>query len=218
MRVFASPAELPPVIRVFPLAGAVLFPRALLPLNIFEPRYLAMTRDAMASDGLIGIIQPREGRKGDAPDLFEVGGLGRITRFSETGDGRFLIALSGLLRFRVVRELSATTPYRQVEADYAPYLADWDPPGPLAADARPRLEAALRGWLDTQELSADWDAVRGADDEGLVHTLAAVCPFEPLERQALVEAPDLAARTELLTTLLSFAGDLRPARGPGRLQ
>lgn len=218
MQVFASPADLPRVIRVFPLSGAVLFPRAILPLNIFEPRYLAMTRDAMASDGLIGMIQPREGGRGPAPDLFDVGGLGRITRFSETGDGRFLIALTGLLRFRVVRELPATTPYRQVEADFAPYLADWDPPAPLPEGARATLETALRGWLDTQELSADWEAVRGADDEGLVHTLSAVCPFEPLERQALVEAPDLGARTQLLTTLLSFAGDLRPARGPGRLQ
>jgi len=218
MQVFASPAELPPAIRVFPLAGAVLFPRAVMPLNIFEPRYLAMTRDAMAGDRLIGIIQPRGGPQGAPPGLFDVGGLGRITRFAETGDGRFLIALTGILRFRVTRELPVVTPYRQVEVDYAPYLGDWDPPPALGDEPRAALEAALRAWLDQQDMSADWEAVRGADDESLVHTLAAVCPFESLERQALIEAPDLGARADMLTTLLRFAGDPAPARGPGRLQ
>jgi Lon protease-like protein len=218
MQVFGSPADLPPTLRVFPLEGAVLFPRAVLPLNIFEPRYLAMTRDAMAGDQLIGIIQPRDHGPGLTPGLFGVGGLGRISRFSETGDGRFLIALTGLIRFRVADELAVTTPYRQVRADYGPYLADWDPAPPIGAQAREGLEAALRTYLATQELSADWDAIRGADDESLVHTLAAVCPFDGLERQALIEAPDLAARTAMLTTLMSFAGGLAPAPGAGRLQ
>ncbi len=206
MEPFATISDLPPVIPVFPLSGALLLPRAVLPLNIFEPRYLAMTRDAMAGNRVIGIVQPRRPDRPGGPELFATGGLGRITRFSETGDGRFLIALTGLIRFRIVEELAVTTPYRQVRADYAPYAADWDPSPPLAPAARAGLEDALRAYLDTQQLSADWEAVRGADDEGLVSTLAAVCPFEILERQALLEAPDLAARAEMLTTLMAFAG------------
>ena len=218
MSQIASPADLPDVIRVFPLGGAVLFPRAVLPLNIFEPRYLAMTRDAMATDQLIGILQPRTGGDG-IPELFATGGLGRITSFSETGDGRFLIALTGLIRFRLVTELSVTTPYRQVQVSYEPFLADWDDPPALAATRRAALEDSLRTYLDAQELSADWDAVRGADDESLVHTLATVCPFDSLERQALLEAPDLARRAETLTTLMAFAGGLpSSASGPSRMQ
>jgi hypothetical protein len=216
---FASPADLPARIRVFPLGGAILLPRQVLPLNIFEPRYLAMTRDAMAGDRLIGIVQPKEDGRGGTPDLFQVGGLGRITRFSETGDGRFLIALSGLIRFRVTDELAVETPYRQVMADYAPFLSDWNEPEPLAAAARVELEEALRRYLDAQELSADWEAVKGADDESLVHTLAAVCPFDGLERQAMLEAIDLPTRAATLSALLSFGGDLKgTVEGPGRLQ
>jgi Lon protease-like protein len=218
MDIPASPADLPRVIPVFPLAGAILLPRAVLPLNIFEPRYLEMVRDAMAGHRVIGMVQPR-GNGEDAPPIFETGGLGRITRFSETGDGRYLIALTGLLRFQVAEEMAVTTPYRQVKADYRPYLADWDPPASLAPDARADLEAALKAYLETQELSADWDAVQGADDESLVHTLAAVCPFDVLERQALIEARDLEARAKTLTTLMTFAGNVTPAASsPDTLQ
>ncbi len=219
MEPFATPADLPAVIPVFPLAGALMLPRAVLPLNIFEPRYLAMTRDAMASHGVIGMIQPRGDAERGPPPLFEIGGLGRITRFSETGDGRFLIALTGLIRFRVAEELAVTTPYRQVRADYAPFAADWDPAPPLAPAVRANLEDRLRGYLETQQLSADWDAVRGADDEALVTTLSTVCPFEILERQALLEAPDLAARAQMLATLMAFAGSATgSAAPPGTLQ
>jgi Lon protease-like protein len=212
----ASPDDLPTVVRVFPLSGAILLPRAVLPLNIFEPRYLAMTRDAMATDRLIAIVQPREAEGRDPPPLFEVGSIGRITRFSETGDGRFLIALTGLIRFRVASELAVTTPYRQVTADYSPFRLDWDPPAPLGEGGRARVETALRAYLRAQELSADWEAVANADDESLIHTLAAVCPFDLLERQALLEAPDLAARAETLATLMTFAGG--PTPPPGTLQ
>jgi Lon protease-like protein len=212
----ARPRDLPASIRVFPLSGAVLFPRAVLPLNIFEPRYLAMTRDAMATDRLIGIVQPREVDGRDPPPLFEVGSVGRITRFSETGDGRFLIALTGLVRFRVAAELPVTTPYRQVTPDWTPYLSDWDPPAPLPEGARGRVEAALRAYLQAQDLSADWEAVANADDESLVHTLATVCPFDMLERQALLEAPDLSTRADTLATLMTFAGG--PIPPPGTLQ
>ncbi|WP_448580638.1 LON peptidase substrate-binding domain-containing protein [Thermaurantiacus sp.] len=216
---FATPSDLPGIVRVFPLEGAVLFPRAVLPLNIFEPRYLAMTRDAMASDQLIGIIQPKAAREAAPPDLFATGGLGRITSFSETGDGRFLIALTGLIRFHLVGELAVTTPYRQVKVDYQPFLADWGEPPALPPTQRVAVEDALRLYLNAQDLSADWDAVRGADDESLIHTLATVCPFDPLERQALLEAPDLPRRAETLTTLMAFAGGLPAgAAGPSRLQ
>ncbi|WP_448582655.1 LON peptidase substrate-binding domain-containing protein [Thermaurantiacus sp.] len=206
MESFATISELPAVIPVFPLSGAILLPRALLPLNIFEPRYLAMTRDAMAGDRLIGIIQPKGDGGAGPPELFGTGGLGRITRFSETGDGRYLIALAGIIRFHVTEEVGVATPYRQVRADYAPFVQDWNPAPPLPAMVRASLEDSLRAYLETQNLAADWDAVRGADDEGLVSTLATVCPFEILERQALLEAPDLEARASMLTALMRFAG------------
>jgi Lon protease-like protein len=123
------------------------------------------------------------------------------------------------LRFRIEEELAVTTPYRQIRASYAPFLGDWDPPSTLAPAARAALEEALRSYLETQELSADWEAVKGADDESLVHTLATVCPFDMLERQALVEAPDLAQRARTLTTLMTFAGRVTPAAGtPDTLQ
>ncbi|WP_318772112.1 LON peptidase substrate-binding domain-containing protein [Thermaurantiacus sp.] len=194
--------------RVFPLTGAVLFPRAVLPLNVFEPRYLAMTRDALAGDRLIGIVQPRGGEDGRPPPLFAVGGLGRITRFAETEDGRFLIALTGLLRFEIEAELAVDTPYRQVRVRYDRFASDLDPAPPLPREERTAIEEALRGYLKANDLSADWEAVGREEDEALVHTLAAVCPFDPLERQALVEAPDLAARARLLTELLAFGGRL----------
>jgi Lon protease-like protein len=210
-----GPEELPPTVRVFPLGGAILLPRAVLPLNIFEPRYLAMVRDAMAGDRLIAIVQPRGGGPDDRPDLYEVAGLGRITQFSETGDGRYLIALSGLARMRIVEELPVTTPYRQVRADHAPYLADWHEPPPLPEVMRADLEAVLQRYLDAQNLSADWEAVQAANDESLVNTLAAVCPFEAAERQALLEAPDLAQRTRTLTALMRFAADATGAPSEG---
>lgn len=200
-----SLADLPAIIRLFPLEGALLLPRAAMPLNIFEPRYLAMVTDAMASDQMIAMIQPRAEPHAARPPLYRVGTLGRITQYSETGDGRFFITLTGLARFRLVREQAATTPYRQAEADYAPYQSDWSPAAPLAAAARADVESTLRHFLDTQDLSADWDAVRAADDESLVNTLCSVCPFTPAERQALLEAPTLADRTSTLTTLMRFA-------------
>ncbi|MGL6043705.1 MAG: LON peptidase substrate-binding domain-containing protein, partial [Sandaracinobacteroides sp.] len=136
----ASLADLPAKVRLFPLGGSILLPRAVMPLNIFEPRYLAMVRDAMATDQMIGVIQPRS--DGDRPALFAVGATGRITQYSETGDGRFLIALTGLARFQLLGELPATTPYRQAEVSYAPFAADWSPAEPLAAISRTSLELA----------------------------------------------------------------------------
>jgi len=203
--------DLPQTLPVFPLGGAVLLPGGALPLNIFEPRYLAMVQDAMAGDRMIGIVQPKSQEDYEdiedatPPELYSVGGLGRITEFAETGDGRCLIVLSGVIRFRVARELETDTPYRRVEADYLPYLADTDPAIAIAPDSRSSVEDALRAYLDANGLSADWEAVAQADDDALVRTLSAVCPFEPVEKQALLEADDLPTRADLLVALMRFA-------------
>ena len=206
---------LPTVLPVFPIGGAVLLPRGVMPLNIFEPRYLAMVRDAMAGSKLIGMIQPRlvadadsdddDGTGKRCPDLFAVGCAGRITEFRETGDGRMIIALTGVVRFAVARELDVTTPYRQIMPDFDAFADDAGEPRPLAPAARSALETTLRSYLDTQGLSADWKAVAEADDESLVTTLSAVCPFDPVERQALLEARDLPARAATLNALMTFA-------------
>ncbi|MFN3287111.1 MAG: LON peptidase substrate-binding domain-containing protein [Sphingomonadaceae bacterium] len=194
---------LPQTCPVFPLSGAILLPGGALPLNIFEPRYLAMVGDAMAGDRMIGMVQPRN--DDDPPALHAVGGLGRITEFAETPDGRYLIVLTGVSRFRIVEELAVPTPYRQCRIDFGGFEADLADPRPLAEGMRPELEQALRLYLDGQDLSADWDAVAQADDDALVRTLSAVCPFPPIEKQALLEAADLPARARLLVALMRFA-------------
>ncbi len=209
---------LPAAVPVFPLTGALLLPRGVLPLNIFEPRYLAMVRDAMAATGaanrIIGIIQPRrsggdpDNIAGEPPPLYEVGCLGRISDYRETEDGRILIALTGVSRFRVHAELARTTLYRQVMVDYLGFGDDRDDPDALAAAARAGLEDVLHAYLDAKGLSADWQAVKDADDEALVTTLASVCPFDPAEKQALLEAEDLADRAATLTALMTFAQGL----------
>lgn len=203
---------LPSAVAVFPLTGALLLPRGTLPLNIFEPRYLAMVRDAMAATGaahrMIGIIQPRQNGSdsGDAPPpLYEVGCIGRIVDYRETTDGCILVALTGITRFRITAELDRTTLYRQVMADYHDFAEDRDEPDPVTAIARAGLEDVLRVYLDAHGLSADWEAVKAADDEALVTTLASVCPFEPAEKQALLEAEDLPERAATLTALMTFA-------------
>jgi len=206
---------LPDVLPVFPLAGAVLLPRGVLPLNIFEPRYLRMVRDAEAGAGLIGMVQPRADTPRAAPPLFDIGCVGRISECAETGDGRLLIELTGVKRFKVARELEVVTPYRQVVADYHEFDEDAAEPAAVAAAARAALEETLRSYLDANGLSADWDAVRGADDESLVMTLAAVCPFAPVEKQALLEARDLPARAATLTALMTFAQDFGTTPGGG---
>lgn len=211
---------LPAAVPVFPLTGAVLFPRGVLPLNIFEPRYLAMVRDAMAASGaahrIIGMIQPKAvamgagGKNGAPPALYKVGCLGRITEYRETDDGRILIALVGVSRFRVGAELERDTLYRQVMTDYHGFADDRHEPEALDAATRAGLEQALRPYLDARGLSADWDAVQNADDESLVTTLASVLPFEPAEKQALLETITLPERAQTLATLMSFAASSGP--------
>ena len=202
---------LPAAVPVFPLTGAVLLPRGVLPLNIFEPRYLAMVRDAVAATGaanrIIGMIQPRAtpSREGDPPPLYNVGCLGRITEYRETDDGRILIALVGVSRFNVGAELGRGTLYRQVMTDYHGFTDDRDEDAALDAATRATLEDALRPYLDARGLAADWEAVQSADDEGLVTALAGALPFDPAEKQALLEAANLAARAQTLAALMSFA-------------
>jgi hypothetical protein len=209
---------LPAAVPVFPLTGAVLFPRGVLPLNIFEPRYLAMVRDAMAATGaanrVIGIIQPRQSDR-DPPQLYQVGCLGRISDYRETDDGRILIALVGTSRFRVGAELERDTLYRQVMTDYHAFADDRHEAEALDAATRTAVEDALRPYLDARGLAADWEAVQSADDESLVITLAGVLPFEPAEKQALLETVTLNERAQTLAALMSFAAGPSSGFGAG---
>ena len=206
--------ELPQVIPVFPLPGSILLSRGQLPLNIFEPRYLNMVDDAMAGDRTIGLIQPMGGPP-QLPGLAAVGCLGRITSFAETSDGRYLITLTGVCRFRVSSELPVKTPYRQVHADFAPFEADLRAPDPAADFDRDHFLDALRPYLEHRGLNVDWDTAEIAPQEALINSLAMALPFEPPEKQALLEAPSLENRAEALTALLRIdAADPGDDDGP----
>jgi Lon protease-like protein len=198
---------------IFPLPGAILLPGGNLPLNIFEPRYLQMTRDAMRTDRVIGMIQPTGGGK-EVADLYPIGCAGRITSFSETEDGRYLITLTGICRFEVVEELAVDTAYRQVLASFERWQCDLEPPTP-SDSLRPPLVGALRGYFDVYEISADWRQVQAAPLAGLVTSLAMICPFEPCEKQALLEAEDPEQRAKVLITLLQMGACGAKDRGAG---
>ena len=210
----ADPVTLPATLPVFPLPGALLLPRGQMPLNIFEPRYIAMVDAAFANERIIGMVQPHIDKDGqpdgaEKPRLAPVGCAGRITSFAETNDGRYLITLTGLMRFKVVEELDTTTPYRQAVIDSAPYSADaLDLAGEKEVD-RARLLQTFRCYLDANDLQADWDSVNQAGNEALVNALSMLSPYGPREKQALLEAPDLATRAELLIAIteLSMAED-----------
>ena len=193
---------LPTRFPIFPLPGAILLPSGNLPLNIFEPRYLQMTRDAMRTDRVIGMVQP-SGGGADRPELFAVGCAGRITSFAETEDGRYLITLTGVCRYVLVEELRVSTPYRQVSASFERWQTDLEPPSP-SDSLRPRLLDALRSYFDVHEISADWSQIRAAPLGGLITSLAMICPFEPCEKQALLEALDPEQRCQVLITLLQM--------------
>ncbi len=199
-------ADLPAEIPVFPLSGALLLTQGRLPLNIFEPRYLAMTSDALAAGRMFGMIQPDPGaeRGATGPGLYRIGCLGRLTSFAETEDGRFLITLSGLIRFRVAEELALQRGYRRVRADYGPFRNDLGGGEAPAALDRAALLAALRPFFLARGIDANWDAVDQASDAMLVLTLAMVCPFEPREKQALLEAEGAEARAAMLVALLQM--------------
>lgn len=202
--------ELPQIVPVFPLPGALLLPRGRLPLNIFEPRYLAMVRDAMAGNQLIGMIQPRgiaEEGIHPVPDdarLYGTGCVGRISSFSETEDGRYTITLTGLCRFDVAREIEGRGGYRRVLADYGAYHGDLAP-AENQVPGRERLLGALRAYFEREGVAADWTAVTASGDEPLVTALSMICPFGPEEKQALLEAPTIGRRTELLAALIEMA-------------
>jgi Lon protease-like protein len=203
-------------IPVFPLAGALLFPGTQLPLHIFEPRYRAMVRDALASDRLIGMIQPRDGS--EPPALFDIGCIGRISASDELEDGRFNIVLEGISRFRVAREAVVETLYRQVDADRAGF-EEPDEPEPLGLAQRAELEREARRYADALGYSVDWDAVHRLDDEMLVNGIAQIAPLDVGSKQALLEAPDLAQRCELLVQFMQFQRMVPGgAEGPETLQ
>jgi Lon protease-like protein len=200
--------DLPEEFPIFPLPGALLLPRGRLPLNIFEPRYLAMVEDSLAQGRMFGMIQPNDHapRGQTGPSLYRIGCLGRLSHFSETDDGRYLITLTGLCRFMVREELGMRRGYRRVSADYAPFLhTDLAPPPALPEGARAQIVAALKPYFVSQQIDADWDAIRGMPDAPLMTTLAMVCPFDTAEKQALLEAPTDADRAGDLLALLRMA-------------
>ncbi len=208
--------DLPSEFAVFPLTGALLLPGGKLPLNIFEARYLALTLDALATGRMFGMIQPDPHAAGveNSSGLYRVGCLGRLSSFSETDDGRLLITLSGLIRFTVDSELDMRHGYRRVRGDYSGYEADLDLTAQPMAVEREKLVEALRGYFVRRNVDANWDAIRRMPDEVLVVTLAMACPFEPAEKQALLEAPTEAERAATLLALLQM-GAAGPDWPPG---
>ncbi|MGC2854971.1 LON peptidase substrate-binding domain-containing protein [Novispirillum sp. DQ9] len=211
--------DLPPVLPIFPLGGALLLPGGKLPLNIFEPRYVAMIQDCLGLGRMIGMIQPREAEippPGAGPALYDVGCAGRVTSFSETDDGRFLITLTGVLRFAIKSERPGRSGYRLIEPDWAPFRRDLDGPGALLID-RPRLLDSVSAYLSSRDLPLNRRLLEEIPEPDLVVSLAMICPFEVEEKQALLEAPDLQARYDMLIALLDMARF--PDSGPsGRLR
>ncbi len=199
-------SDLPETIPVFPLPGALLLPRARLPLHIFEPRYLALLDDVMKTPTrLIGMIQPFERREEGPPPLHGIGCAGRLTAFSETEDGRYMITLTGISRYRVVEEVEGFTPYRRCKVNWDGFDRDL---GPVEKDGgfdRPEFMDLLGRFFADRGLSTDWDSLKEAEDELLINSLSMLCPFEPEDRQALLEAPSLPTRRETLVTLIEFA-------------
>jgi len=212
------PEDLPDCFPVFPLSGALLLPRGRLPLNVFEPRYLAMTEDALAAGRVFGMVQPdpRRPSGGTGPSLYRVGCLGRLVAFSETDDGHYLITLLGVSRFAIVEELPMHRGYRRVRADLGPYAADLAPPPEEPLCDRAALLAALRGYFTRHGIEANWEAISGMADGALVTTLCMACPFDVAEKQALLEAPTVPTRAEALRTLLAIGSHADLAPGSSR--
>jgi Lon protease-like protein len=213
---YVGPADLPEVISVFPLPGALLLPRGQMPLNIFEQRYLAMVDDALR-DGhrLIGMIQPDQAHSSDKkkPALFRVGCVGRITQLAESGDGRYILELTGVARFRVIEELSVLTAYRQCKVDFFPFVADFTARKGEDEVDRATLLKVLTAFLKANNLKVDWEGVESAPNEALVNALAMMSPYGPAEKQAMLEAPDLKTRAEILIAVTEM--DLAKKRTSG---
>ena len=210
--------DLPAEFAVFPLPGALLLPRGRLPLNIFEARYLAMTEDALANGRMFAMIQPDPALPDTAngPSLYRIGCLGRLSSFSETDDGRLLITLNGLIRFSIASEVDMRRGYRRVVGDFSRFHADMTEPEDAAID-RDGLLDALRGYFARRAVEPNWDAINRLADDALVVTLAMVCPFEPIEKQALLEAPGEAERADTLLALLRM-GAAEPSGPVGGTQ
>ncbi|MGH6736532.1 MAG: LON peptidase substrate-binding domain-containing protein [Methyloceanibacter sp.] len=204
---YRNAADLPDALPVFPLRGAILLPRANLTLNVFEPRYLALVDRALGNDRLLGVVQPGpDGGATESPEgkdfpLRRVGCAGRITAFSESDDGRMIITLAGIARFRLGADIASDAPFRMCAVDFSPYAMDFLCGHGEDEVDRPRLIETLRCYLAANNLSADWDRINSASTERLVNTLAILSPYGPEEKQALLEAKDLRARAEALVAL-----------------
>ncbi|MGI9412535.1 MAG: LON peptidase substrate-binding domain-containing protein [Hyphomicrobiales bacterium] len=210
--IYNSADDLPGRIPVFPLGGALLLPRGQLPLNIFEPRYLAMTNAAISGERIIGMVQPSSDEglaaEDDAdakPEIYPVGCAGRITSFSETSDGRILITLTGIARFRIEEEMATVTPYRICQVDFDTYTGDLKPGLDQEQVDRDRLLEVFRRYLAAHSLEADWDSVHRSSNETLVNTLSMISPYPPQEKQALLEAEGIVQRAEVLIALTEMA-------------
>jgi uncharacterized protein len=198
-------ADLPDSLPVFPLPGALLLPRTRLPLHLFEPRYLQMFDDVMRTPTrLIGMIQPREVPDGSAK-LQAIGCAGRLTGFSETEDGRYMITLTGISRFRVTKEVEGFTPYRRYNVEWQPFARDLGQPETDYAFQREGFLALLARYFQAMQMSTDWGNMKEAEPELLINSLSMLCPFQPEDKQALLEAPSLSTRRETLVTLMEFA-------------
>jgi hypothetical protein len=218
---YRGPVDLPEIIPVFPLPGALLLPRGQMPLNIFEPRYLAMVDDCLR-DGhrLIGMIQPDATRAGpdDKPPLFKIGCVGRITQLTENGDGRYQLELTGVARFRVAQELAVKTDYRQCRVTYAPFAGDFIPRKGESDVDREAVLGALRSFMKANKLQADWEGIDQAPNEALVNALSMMSPYGVAEKQALLEAPDLKTRAELLIAITEIELAKKNIEGEPQLQ
>lgn len=207
LRPHHSYSDLPQALPLFPLTGVVLLPRGHLPLNVFEPRYLEMVDHALKGDRLIGMIQPTQSEDSVlSPALSQVGCAGRIVSFQETPDNRYLISLAGICRFRLAGEAETTTPWRTGHCDFAAFAGDLAQPGEEDFP-RERLLAALRAYLTTRDMKADWKSVMTAPGEALINALTMMCPFGPVEKQALLEARSFQDRASTLMALLEIGGD-----------
>jgi Lon protease-like protein len=201
--IYRGPDDCPAVIPVFPLPGALLLPRGQIPLNIFEPRYLSMVDDALKGDRMIGMVQPDadNGAAASVPRLYHVGCAGRITQFAETGDGRYLITLVGVARFRIREELGTTTLYRQCLVGYGDYMTDFTARAGEDEVDRAGVVKALRDFVQAADVRVDWQGIEDAPNEALVNALCMMSPFGVREKQALLEAENLKTRAEVLIAL-----------------
>ncbi|MGP0057940.1 MAG: LON peptidase substrate-binding domain-containing protein [Beijerinckiaceae bacterium] len=214
---YRGPDELPAVIPVFPLTGVLLLPRGQLPLNVFEPRYMAMVEDVLKAHRIIGMVQPdAEASDAEVPRLLSVGCAGRVTQFAETGDGRFLLTLTGIARYRIVDEISAVTAYRQCRVDFSPFEGDFLPHSGEEAVDRDGVLTALGNFAEANQLQIDWKSVRETPNEALVNALSMMSPYGPREKQALLEAPDLRTRADVLIAITEIT--LARSNAPRPLQ